>query len=147
MGAQLGKGAPSAGGFAENANINVTPFVDIMLVLLIIFMVSAPLATVNTKVDLPPTNAQPSPPDENNKPLFISLQQDGTLYVGDTQIASVSELLPEIDRQVPLEKRDDKAVYIRADLDVQYKSVMDLMNLLRDAKLKKIGLVGESTTG
>jgi biopolymer transport protein ExbD len=147
MGVQLGKGAPKAGGFAENANINVTPFVDIMLVLLIIFMVSAPLATVNTKVDLPPTNATPSPPDENNKPLFISLQTDGTLYVGDVQIASVQELPAEIDKQVPLEKRDEKAVYIRADLDVQYKSVMDLMNLLRDAKLKKIGLVGESTTG
>jgi biopolymer transport protein ExbD len=147
MGAKLGKGAPSAGGFDQNSDINVTPFVDIMLVLLIIFMVSAPLATVNTKVDLPPTNAQPSPPDENNKPLFISLQQDGTLYVGDVQIPSMHELQAEIDKQVPVEKRDEKAVYIRADLEVPYKNVMDLMNALRDAKLKKIGLVGESTTG
>jgi TonB system transport protein ExbD (group 1) len=147
MGAKLGKGAAGPGGFAANSDINVTPFVDIMLVLLIIFMVAAPLATVNTKVDLPPTNAQPTPPDENNKPLFVSLQQDGTVYVGDVQLASMSELMGELDRQVPHDVRTEKTVYIRADLDVAYKGVMDLMNVLRDAGLKKIGLVGESTTG
>jgi biopolymer transport protein ExbD len=148
-------GAPGAKKFQENADINVTPFVDIMLVLLIIFMVSAPPPMVNQNVNLPPQNVKPPPPDPNNKPLFISLADNGSVVVslgigeGATAntVASVSEVPAQIMAYLPdAAARAEKETYIRADFEVPYDGVMQLMNKLRDAGIKKIGLVGEATS-
>jgi biopolymer transport protein ExbD len=154
MAVKLGSGATGNKAPAENADINVTPFVDIMLVLLIIFMVAAPPPTVNVNVDLPPANTNPPPPDPNNKPLFISLNADGSVLVslgigGDavgTTVQTIAEVPNEVLSLMPAATdRATKATYIRADFDVPYKSVMELMNKLRGAGVKKIGLVGEAT--
>src|SRR5712671_5208610 len=79
--------------FQQNAEMNVTPFVDVMLVLLIIFMVAAPLATVNVPLDLPPASTNPNPPPRD--PIFISIQRDGSLFVGDDKI-DVASLPPTL---------------------------------------------------
>jgi len=148
-------GAPGAKKFQENADINVTPFVDIMLVLLIIFMVSAPPPMVNQNVNLPPQNVKPPPPDPNNKPLFISLADNGSVVVslgigeGATAntVASIGEVPAQIMAYLPdAAARAEKETYIRADFEVPYDGVMQLMNKLRDAGIKKIGLVGEATS-
>jgi biopolymer transport protein ExbD len=154
MAVKLG-GAPGSKKYEQNADINVTPFVDIMLVLLIIFMVSAPPPMVNQKVNLPPQNMNPPPPDPNNKPLFISLGNDGAVLVSlgigegayTTSVPSVNDLPGQIVSILPdAAARADKETFIRADFDVRYDGVMQLMNKLRDAGIKKIGLVGEETS-
>src|SRR5882757_2284305 len=81
MAVSLGHGATGNKAPNQNSDINVTPFIDIMLVLLIIFMVALPPPTVNTLINMPPTPDKPPPPDPNNKPLFISLNADGTVVV------------------------------------------------------------------
>jgi biopolymer transport protein ExbD len=117
--------------------INVTPFIDVMLVLLIVFMVAAPLSTVDVNVDLPTSTAQPAPrPD---KPLFLTVKPDLTLALGDSPIERSS-----LARALDAETRNDKVqrVFVRADRVVPYGEVMEVMNLLRAAGYLKIGLVG-----
>src|ERR1700742_1659595 len=98
MAVSLGHGATGNKAPSQNSDINVTPFIDIMLVLLIIFMVALPPPTVNTLINMPPTPKDPPPPDPNNKPLFISLQSDGSVIVslgiGDD---AVGQTVPNID--------------------------------------------------
>jgi biopolymer transport protein ExbD len=123
--------------FTEAHEINVTPFIDVMLVLLIIFMVAAPLSTVDIAVDLPASTAMPQPrPD---KPLFLSVQRDLRLSLGDTIVAR-EELAAALDQAT---KKDKQArVFLRADKAVDYGALMDVMNLLRAAGYLKIALVG-----
>lgn len=122
---------------AENHEINVTPFIDVMLVLLIIFMVAAPLATVDVKVDLPASNTQPqSRPD---KPLFLSVKRDLTLALGDDPVARPS-LGPALDGLTGADRQ--QRVFVRADKAVPYGDVMEVMNLLRSAGYLKVALVG-----
>ena len=122
---------------AETHEINVTPFIDVILVLLIIFMVAAPLSTVDVNVDLPAASAQPVPrPD---KPIFVTLKQNNTLALGDETIAR-GDLGAALDQASDLDKQ--KRVFVRADKAVSYGDVMELMNALRDAGYLKIGLVG-----
>lgn len=117
--------------------INVTPFIDIMLVLLIVFMVAAPLSTVDVNVDLPASTAQPAPrPD---KPLFLTVKPDLTLALGDSPIAR-GYLASALDAETQGDK--EQRVFVRADRAVPYGDVMELMNLLRGAGYLKIGLVG-----
>jgi biopolymer transport protein ExbD len=121
----------------EAHEINVTPFIDVMLVLLIIFMVAAPLSTVDVNVDLPASTAQPSPrPD---KPLFVTLKSDLTLALGDTPIPRDS-LGAALDAATGGDK--SQRVFLRGDKSIAYGSVMDMMNLLRKAGYLKIALVG-----
>jgi biopolymer transport protein ExbD len=120
----------------DNHEINVTPFIDVMLVLLIIFMVAAPLATVDVHVDLPASTAQPVPrPD---KPLYLTLKSDRTLSIGDTPVAR--DLQKSIDTSTNGDKQT--RIFLRADKTVDYESLMAVMNLLRDAGYLKIALVG-----
>ena len=153
MAVSLGKGVSGNKAPAQNSDINVTPFIDIMLVLLIIFMVALPPPTVNNNINMPPQNLNPPPPDPNNKPLFLSLSSDGKIVVKlgmgpddpGAELPSMDGVPAAVAGLVP-EGRDTKETYIRADFDVSYAAVMQLLNKLRDAGLKKIGLVGEATS-
>jgi biopolymer transport protein ExbD len=121
----------------EVSEINVTPFIDVILVLLIIFMVAAPLSTVDVAVDLPVSNAQQQPrPD---KPIFVTLKGDLSLTLGDETIAR-DALGAALDRAT--EADHDKRIFLRADKSVPYGELMKAMNLLRDAGYLKVALVG-----
>jgi len=122
---------------AELHEINVTPFIDVMLVLLIIFMIAAPLATVDIGVDLPAASAQASPrPD---KPLFLTLKSDLSLAVGEDTVSRAA-LAGALDKASDGDKQ--KRVFLRADKAVPYGAVMNLMNELRDAGYLHVALVG-----
>ena len=124
-----------------NSEINVTPMVDVMLVLLIIFMVAAPLASVTVKVELPPAVAPPgtNPP----KPVYISIQPNGSLFIQDfrTDLGSLGDDL----RRSLGEKRnpEKERIFIRADKDVLYGDFMGVMNMLQDNGFYSVALVGE----
>jgi biopolymer transport protein ExbD len=121
----------------EVHEINVVPFIDVMLVLLIIFMVAAPLATVDIAVNLPSSTAQPQqrPP----KPVYLTLKADGSLALGDASI-SRSELADVLASATGGNK--DERIFLRGDRAVPYGDVMELMNDLRGAGYLKIALVG-----
>jgi len=121
----------------ENHDINVTPFIDVMLVLLIIFMVAAPLATVDINVDLPKSAATPQPrPDE---PLYVTVDKDLGVAVGNDKVAQ-PELGSVLDRMTKGDK--ETRVFLRADQAVSYGDLMNVMNQLRIAGYLKIALVG-----
>ena len=121
----------------ELHEINVTPFIDVMLVLLIIFMIAAPLATVDIAVDLPASNAQMSPrPD---KPLFLTLKSDLGLLVDDDAV-SRDGLTAALDRATGGDR--GQRVFLRADKAVAYGDLMGVMNALRDAGYLHVALVG-----
>ena len=122
---------------AELHEINVTPFIDVMLVLLIIFMIAAPLATVDIGVDLPAASAQASPrPD---KPLFLTLKSDLSMAV-DQETVTRAGLAAALDAATGGDK--EKRVFLRADKAVPYGELMSLMNALRDAGYLHVALVG-----
>lgn len=121
----------------ETHEINVTPFIDVMLVLLIIFMVAAPLATVDVNVELPASTAKPQ--ERPDKPLYLTLKADLSLSLGEDAVtreglAVALDALTETDQQV--------RVFLRADRTVRYEHLMAVMNLLRDAGYLSIALVG-----
>jgi biopolymer transport protein ExbD len=126
----------------QNNEINVTPFVDVMLVLLIIFMVAAPMATVSVEVDLPPAVAPPgkNPP----KPVFISLQQNARIYVGDYE-TSLDTLAEDLKANMGGRDPENERIFIRADSDVMYMEFMRLMNKLQDNGFYSVALVGSDT--
>jgi biopolymer transport protein ExbD len=122
---------------AENHEINVTPFIDVMLVLLIIFMVAAPLATVDVAVDLPVSSAEPQPrPD---KPIFLTIKADDTLALGETTVDD-GDLAAALDTASDHDR--EQRVFLRADKQVDYDHLMKTMNLLRAAGYLKVALVG-----
>jgi biopolymer transport protein ExbD len=122
---------------AENHEINVTPFIDVMLVLLIIFMVAAPLSTVDIAVDLPVSSAKPqSRPD---KPLFLTVKADLSLAFGNETMAP-HELARALDAATGADRQ--QRVFLRADKTVPYGELMRVMNLLRGAGYLKVALVG-----
>ncbi|PSJ63435.1 TonB system transport protein ExbD [Kumtagia ephedrae] len=124
----------------ENHEINVTPFIDVMLVLLIIFMVAAPLATVDVNVDLPASTATAAPrPD---KPLFVTVKDDLSIAIGEDTVGRPA-LGAALDQTTGGDKQ--QRVFLRADRAVDYGALMDVMNLLRAAGYLKIALVGLET--
>ena len=139
MGAKLAGGGGSRFNIEQNSEINVTPFVDVMLVLLIIFMVAAPLATVSIHVELPAAVAKPSP--NPPKPVYISIQANGNTYIGDspTDLASIGDDLRRI-----VGKRDPskERIFIRGDQDAMYKDFMGVMNALQDNGFYSVALIG-----
>jgi biopolymer transport protein ExbD len=121
----------------ENHEINVTPFIDVMLVLLIIFMVAAPLATVDVAVDLPVSTTEPQPrPD---KPIFLTIKTDHTLALGEVTVAEAN-LASALDAAAGGDK--EQRVFLRADKAVEYGELMQTMNRLRAAGYLKVALVG-----
>lgn len=124
----------------ENHEINVTPFIDVMLVLLIIFMVAAPLATVDINVDLPASTAKPQPrPD---KPIYLTVKENLTLNLGEEPVRR--EILQlSLDRSSGNDR--EQRVFLRADQAVVYGELMEVINLLRQAGYLKIALVGMET--
>ena len=117
--------------------INVTPFIDVILVLLIIFMVAAPLATVDIAVDLPASTADPQ--QRPDKPLFLTVKPDLTLTIGDDTISrdALGSALGHV-----AEGKKDTRIFLRADKVVPYGDLIEVMNLLRSAGYLKVALVG-----
>jgi biopolymer transport protein ExbD len=147
MAAKLAGGGKGKYELGQNADINVTPFVDVMLVLLIIFMVAAPMATTAIKIDLPPAQAPQNPKDQK-KPTFISIRKGGETYViaeADTtkitDLAGLSSILAP--RLGGTGAPTDQTVLIRADRDVRYKEFMAVVNQLQRDGYYKVGLISE----
>jgi len=140
MGAKLSGSGGGRYAVDANSEINVTPFVDVMLVLLIIFMVAAPMAAVTVKVALPPAVAKPStnPP----KPVYISIQSGGSIYLGDTP-TDVADLGDNLRSTIGQRNPEKERIFIRADKDVLYGDFMGVMNMLQDNGFYSVALIGE----
>ena len=126
-----------------NAEINVTPFVDIMLVLLIIFIVAAPLSSVSVPVELPisVSKAAPNPP----KPVFISIQNDGDVFIGDGR-SSPEQLGDDLRRLIRTRNPEEERIFIRGDQQTRYGDFMQVMNALQDNGFYSVALVGEDNS-
>ncbi len=122
------------------SDINVTPMIDVMLVLLVIFMITAPLLTSGVKVDLPKSQAQSI--SDNEEPLVISIKSDGTLFIGDV-LVSTDTL---IDKLVSItHSNKDTRLYLYADRSLNYERVMETISTINTAGFKKIALISDST--
>jgi biopolymer transport protein TolR len=143
MGADLKKrGGGRKGKYQPMAQINVTPFVDVMLVLLIIFMVTAPLLSTGVKVDLPQTSAKPL--SSEDKPLAVSVRADGRIFLQDTevQLGSLVEQLRAIGNASA-----DTRIFVRADENLSYGKVMQVMGTINGAGFNKVALVSQPMKG
>jgi biopolymer transport protein ExbD len=122
--------------FGETHEINVTPFIDVILVLLIIFMVAAPLSTVDLPIDLPTSSATPQ--KKPDKPTYVSIKPDLTLAIGEDQVKR-GNLVSSLDGLADMNK--DRYVFLRADRAVPYGELMDVMEILRAGGYTKLKLV------
>ena len=120
------------------SQINVTPFVDVMLVLLVIFMITAPLLTVGVEVDLPETDSPPLAGDD--EPLSITITGDGTTYLQETEV-TLADLIPKL--RAITERRPDVRIFIRGDREISYGRVMEVMGVLNAAGFNNVALVTE----
>ena len=146
MGASIQSGSSNGGRRRRRAGrpmseINVTPMVDVMLVLLIIFMVSAPLLTVGVPIDLPQTQAS-SLDQADKEPLAISVNTKGQIFLQNTEI-KVEELVPKLQAISQARGGNDERIYVRGDKTVDYGTVMRVMGRLSAAGFRKVALVTE----
>ena len=145
MAAKLSGGGSSRFDLGQNSDINVTPFVDVMLVLLIIFMVAIPAATVSIKLDLPP--AIPPPPGSKiEEPVLINIQQGGAIFIGDrttTLEGLPADLSAVLSQKDPSKQPTEQRVYIRADRQVRYGDFMSVMNTLQGNGFYQVALINE----
>ena len=137
------RGRRTGGTYRPMAEINVTPFVDVMLVLLIVFMVAAPLLTTGVQVDLPDSRAK-AITDEDNKPIEITLAKDGKIYIGDTEFKE-SRIVGQL-RSMTEGNRDDRRIYIRGDKSLEYGRVMRIIGAINGAGFTKVALISEQTS-
>jgi len=131
-------GRPGSGSRSALSQINVTPFVDVMLVLLIIFMVTAPMMDQGVEVDLPEVAEAPSLPT-NKEPLVVTVEMDGTISIVKTKINTVAKLTPVL--QQALKGKVDQEVYLEADQKVPYGRVVQVMAAVKKAGVAKLGMV------
>jgi biopolymer transport protein TolR len=126
------------------AEINVTPMVDVMLVLLIIFMVAAPLLTVGVPIDLPQTQAKSL--DQDKEPLTVSVNTKGEVYLQNSEI-KIDELVPKLQAITQARGGSDERIYVRGDRKVDYGTVMRVMGRLSAAGFRRVALVTEVEQG
>lgn len=128
----------SRGGYAPMSEINVTPMVDVMLVLLIVFMVTAPLLTVGVPIELPKTESKPL--EGEKEPLTISVNREGQIFLQDTEI-KLDEIVPKL---IAISKRGyNERIYVRGDRRSSYGAIMKIMGTISAAGFRRIALVTE----
>lgn len=145
MGAQLqssgriGQAGGRSRAYRPMADINVTPFVDVMLVLLVVFMITAPLLTAGVPVDLPKAEAK-ALKEEDKKPLEISLTAGGKIYIGETEVKRdrIVNMMSAMTNSDP-----ERRIYLRADQGLAYGEVMDVLGLMNGAGFRKVALISE----
>jgi biopolymer transport protein TolR len=142
MAATLMKRGSKRTRYTPMADINVTPFVDVMLVLLIIFMVSAPLLTVGVPVDLPKTQAATI--SEQVEPLTITLNGEGRIFIQESEV-SEDQLVPRL--QAIARNKADQRIFVRGDRGIVYGKVMEVMGLVSSAGFDKVSLIAEMPQG
>jgi biopolymer transport protein TolR len=130
------------GRYRPMAEINVTPLVDVMLVLLVVFMVAAPLLTVGVPVDLPQTQAPPI--TDPKEPLVISINAEGHIFIQDSDVVT-DALVPRL--QAITGENPDALVYVRADKSIDYGRVLEVMSLISAAGYRKVSLIAEAPKG
>ena len=137
-----GNGPRQAGRYQPMSAINVTPFVDVMLVLLVVFMVAAPLLTVGVPVDLPQTQAPPI--TEPKEPLVITINSEGRIFIQDTDVPSES-LVPRLGAITG--NNPDALLYVRGDKAINYGRVLEVMSLVSSAGFRKVSLIAAPPKG
>ena len=130
------------GRYRPMAEINVTPLVDVMLVLLVVFMVTAPLLTVGVPVELPQTQAPPI--NEPKEPTVITVNKDGAIFIQETSVP-IDTLVSRL--QAITGSNPDAVLYVRGDKDINYGRVLEVMSLISNAGFRKVSLVAEAPKG
>ena len=133
------RGRRTGGSYRPIAEINVTPMVDVMLVLLIIFMVAAPMLTAGVDVNLPDSKAK-ALQTEDQKPIEITVDKNGKIYLADTEIkkAALASILKPM-----MEGDEERKIYIRGDRDIEYGKVMEVLGYLNSAGFRKVALISK----
>jgi biopolymer transport protein ExbD len=139
MGAKQTGGETGQYGLDQNADINVTPFVDVLLVLLIIFMLAIPLATVSIKLDLPLGDPKPN----QDQPVFVSVLPHGEVYVGERQV-SLADLDTELSKALNTDNPREAHVGLKADRSVRYADFLAVLNTLQSGGFTQVGLITEN---
>jgi biopolymer transport protein TolR len=139
---RAGNGRMASARYRPMADINVTPLVDVMLVLLVVFMITAPLLTVGVPVDLPQTQAPPI--NEPKEPLVITVNRDGAIFISETSVP-VDSLVPKL--QAITGSNPDAVLYVRGDKEINYGRVLEVMSLVTAAGFHKVSLVAETPKG
>ena len=134
--------ANARGRYRPLSEINVTPLVDVMLVLLIIFMVTAPLMTSGVSVDLPKTDAKPINTD--SQPLTVSLDAQGKIFLQDQEL-QLPELVTKL--QAIAQNNPDRRIFVRGDKDLAYGRIMEVMGTITQGGFTKVALLAEQPTG
>jgi len=137
-----GRGRLAASRYRPMSDINVTPLVDVMLVLLVVFMVTAPLLTVGVPVDLPQTAAPPI--NEPKEPTVITVNKEGEIYIQDNSVP-IDTLVARL--QAITGANPDAVLYVRGDKDINYGKVLEIMSLISNAGFHKVSLVAEAPKG
>ncbi len=137
-----GRGRLAGARYRPMSDINVTPLVDVMLVLLVVFMVTAPLLTVGVPVDLPQTSAPPI--NEPKEPTVITVNKEGSIFIQDTTIP-LDGLVAKL--QAVTNSNPDAVLYVRGDKDINYGKVLEVMSLISNAKFHQVSLVAEAPKG
>jgi len=143
MGLILGSGGKGGrrGRQALNAEINVTPFVDVMLVLLIVFMITAPLLVRGEEVNLPKTSSGPIKTEPNDDPLAISIRDNGDVFIQNTKVDSIESLGPQL--QAIIGEGYEQPIYLRGDESVSYGRIMEVTAEIRAAGYTRVSFVTE----